>query len=166
VKRPLTVLWTFVKVVAAVFCVGWWALHVHKLDSYLGFVLPTWINVPGLILLILGGMLVLTSGGILGSNPKEFKTSGPFRYLRNPMSLGAVMLMTGLGLYEQSISILLLGLALFLFFHLDIIYREEPGLERRFGKRYQQYKRSTNRWLPRFGGGKQNRHLNTSSRPR
>jgi protein-S-isoprenylcysteine O-methyltransferase Ste14 len=157
VKRPLTVPWTLAKVVAAVFCVGWWAMHVQKLDSYLGFVLPTWIKGPGLILLILGGVLVLTSGGILGSNPKEFKTSGPFRYLRNPMSLGGVMLMTSLGLYEQSISVLLLGLVLFLFFHLDIIYREEPELERRFGKSYHRYKQSTNRWLPKFGWGKHNR---------
>jgi len=48
------------------------------------------------------------------------------------MSLGAVTLMMGLGLYEASISVLLLALLLFLFPHLVVIYVEEPGLERRW----------------------------------
>ena len=75
---------------------------------------------------------------------------GPFRYVRNPMSLGAVTLMMGLGLYEESISVLLLALLLFLFLHLVVIYVEEPGLERRFGESYRQYRQSVNRWLPGF----------------
>ena len=164
VKQPLTVIWTLAKVVTAVSCVGWCALHVRKFDPYFGFVLPNWTRVPGLILLILGGILVLTCGGILSTRgfgtpgdrffPKEFVVFGPFRYLRNPMSLGAVTLMMGLGLYKESISILLLGLLLFLFFDFVVIYVEEPGLERRFGKSYQQYRQSVNRWLPRFGRGR------------
>jgi protein-S-isoprenylcysteine O-methyltransferase Ste14 len=92
---------------------------------------------------------------------REFVTSGPFRYVRNPMCLGALTLMMGLGLYEKSISVLLLGLLLFLFFHGDVVYWEEPALEKRFGKSYRQYRQSTNRWLPRFACRKHNRRLNT-----
>ena len=79
---------------------------------------------------------------------------GPFRYLRNPMSLGAVIAMLGLGLYESSVLILLLALALFLFFHVIVVCVEEPGLEKRFGESYRDYKRSVNRWLPKLGGNK------------
>ena len=86
--------------------------------------------------------------------PKEFVAFGPFRYIRNPMSLGAVILMLGFALYESSISILLLAAALFLFFHLIVVYVEEPGLEKRFGESYQEYRRSVNRWLPKFGGNR------------
>jgi protein-S-isoprenylcysteine O-methyltransferase Ste14 len=41
-------------------------------------------------------------------------------------------------------------LILFAFIHLIVVYVEEPGLEKRFGESYLQYKRSVNRWLPRF----------------
>ena len=145
--------------------VGWCASHLRRWDPYLGVSLPTWSRAPGLIFLISGGLLVLACGGILSTRgiletpghrffPKEFVVFGPFRYIRNPMSLGAVILMLGLGLYESSVSILLLALALFLFFHLVVVYVEEPGLEKRFGESYRDYKRSVNRWLPKFGGNK------------
>jgi protein-S-isoprenylcysteine O-methyltransferase Ste14 len=62
--------------------------------------------------------------------------------------------MTGLGLYESSGCILLLAAVLFLFFHWLVVYLEEPGLERRFGDSYRDYKRSVNRWLPKFTGNK------------
>ncbi len=84
--------------------------------------------------------------------PKEFVAFGPFRYLRNPMSLGAVIFMVGLGLYESSVSILLFAAAMFLFLHLLVVYVEEPGLERRFGESYREYKRTINRWFPKSGG--------------
>jgi protein-S-isoprenylcysteine O-methyltransferase Ste14 len=152
-------------VAIAVLLIGWGALHLRRWDPYLGVPLPTWSRTPGLIFLISGGLLVLACGGILGTRgiletpgdrffSKEFVTFGPFRYLRNPMSLGGVILMMGLGLYESSVSILVFALALFLFLHLLVVYVEEPGLEKRFGGSYQTYKRSVNRWLPKFGGKK------------
>jgi len=114
-----------------------------------------------LIVLIAGGLLVLACGGILSTRgilarkgrlfPKEFVAFGPFRYVRNPMSLGLVILMLCLGLYESSIAVLLFAVGLFLLLHLVVIYVEEPGLEKRFGESYRDYKRSVNRWLPKFG---------------
>lgn len=67
------------------------------------------------------------------------------------MSMGGVILMLGLGLYESSVSILLLASALFLLMHMIVVYMEEPGLEKRFGESYRHYKGSVNRWLPKFG---------------
>ncbi len=164
-KRPAQVSWALAKVAIVVLFVGWCALHLRIWDPYLGVSLPAWTRIPGLIFLISGGLLVLACGGILGTRgiletpgdrffPKEFVAFGPFRYLRNPMSLGAVILMLGLGLYESSVSILLLALALFLFIYVIVVYVEEPGLEKRFGESYRDYKRSVNRWLPKFGSNK------------
>src|SRR5271166_6203698 len=159
-KKGVIVFWALVKVAAAVLFIGWCALHLRTWDPYFNVVLPTWIWVPGVVLLVFGGFLVLTCGGILSTRkfgrsgdrffPKEFVTIGPFRYLRNPMSLGALALMLGLGLYDRSVSLLLLSLILFVFIHLIVVYVEEPGLEKRFGESYLQYKRSVNRWLPSF----------------
>jgi len=165
VEKPTLVVWTLAKVSISVLFAGWCALHLRRWDPYLGVSLPAWTRTLGLIFLIAGGVLVLLCGGILSTRgiyempgdrffPKEFVAFGPFRYLRNPMSLGGVILMTGLGLYQSSASILLLAAALFLFLHLMVVYVEEPGLEKRFGESYRVYKRLVNRWLPRFGSNK------------
>jgi protein-S-isoprenylcysteine O-methyltransferase Ste14 len=145
---------------AAVLFIGWCVLHVRGFDPYLGLVFPIWTKALGIVLLGLGGIAVLMSGKSLSTSrigtrddrlfPKEFVASGPFRYVRNPMSLGAVTLMFGLGLYVGSASVLVAGLLLFLIFHMVVIYGEEPGLEKRFGESYKQYKQSVNRWLPKF----------------
>jgi protein-S-isoprenylcysteine O-methyltransferase Ste14 len=161
-KKLGLVFWAVARVTIVVLLAGWGALYLRKWDRHLGFWLPSWCRLPGLILLIGGGVLVLICGGILGTRgiletpgdrlfPKDFMAFGPFRYVRNPMSLGAVVLVLGLGLYESSASILLLALALFLVLHVIVVRVEEPGLERRFGQSYRDYKRSVNRWLPKLG---------------
>lgn len=162
-KQPLMVVWGLAKVTTVWICIGWCTLQIRKLDSYSPFAVPARTRVPGLILVVLGSILVLTCGGILSTRwdaeplpirgrffPREFVAFGPFRYVRNPMSLGAVMLMLGFGLYERSISVILAGLLLFGFLHLIVVCVEEPGLEKRFGASYQRYKQSVNRWLPRI----------------
>jgi protein-S-isoprenylcysteine O-methyltransferase Ste14 len=164
-NRPMLVLWTLAKVALSVLFVGWGALYFRRWNPYLGVSLAAWTWRPGLIFLIFGGVLVFACGGILSTRgiyetpgdrlfPREFVAFGPFRYLPNPMSLGGVILMAGLGLYESSGCILLLAAVLFLFFHLLVVYMEEPGLARRFGESYRDYQRSVNRWLPKFTGNK------------
>jgi protein-S-isoprenylcysteine O-methyltransferase Ste14 len=46
-----------------------------------------------------------------------------------------------------------LGLIAFLFFainHVYFILSEEPGLEKRFGQEYLEYKKNVPRWIPRL----------------
>jgi protein-S-isoprenylcysteine O-methyltransferase Ste14 len=44
----------------------------------------------------------------------------------------------------------LLAAVFFLVNHVYFILSEEPGLEKRFGESYRQYKASVPRWLPRL----------------
>jgi protein-S-isoprenylcysteine O-methyltransferase Ste14 len=81
--------------------------------------------------------------------PKDFLVRGPFRFVRNPMSLAAVILLLGIALWSRSTLTLGLTLAFFGLFHLVIVRVEEPGLERRFGESYRTYKCNVPRWLPR-----------------
>jgi protein-S-isoprenylcysteine O-methyltransferase Ste14 len=67
--------------------------------------------------------------------------------------IGGLALLVGFGLWERSISMLLLALVLWLAVHVFVVYLEEPGLESRFGASYLEYKKSVNRWLPKRGGG-------------
>jgi protein-S-isoprenylcysteine O-methyltransferase Ste14 len=106
-----------------------------------------------MVLLLVGGVVVLLCGGMLstpGMIPTKFVVLGPFRYVRNPMSLGGVTMMLGLALFCRSISILLFSAILFLALHGLVVFWEEPLLEKRFGESYLQYEHSVNRWLPTF----------------
>ena len=152
-SRLPVVIWTIARVVSAVLLVGWASLHLRLLDGFIGFVLPEWIKPAGMVLLLVGGADVLLCGGMLstpGIIPTKFVVDGPFRYLRNPRSLGAVTMMFGLALFYRSASVLLLCVILFLFMHGIVVFVEEPYLEKRFGESYVQYKNSVNRWLPTF----------------
>ncbi len=157
-KSPTVVWWTVAKVAIVLSFGGWCALFVRKFDLYFPFELPGLCRPVGIALMIIGGALALACGAILSTRgigapgdrlfPKEFVAFGPFRYVRNPMSLGAVTLLGGLAFFERSPSMLLLTALLFVFLHAVVVLVEEPGLEKRFGGSYRSYKQSVNRWLP------------------
>ena len=143
---------------------GWIALRVRALDHRIGVSLPAAVQIPGAILALLGAILGLACAVVFVSRgrgtpaifdaPRVFVAVGPYRYVRNPMYIGGLMLLAGLGLCERSISILLMALLLFLVVHLFVLFYEEPTLTRQFGSSYQEYLRAVHRWIPRWRGGR------------
>jgi len=81
--------------------------------------------------------------------PKKLVVQGLYRYVRNPMYLGALVLLLGEALALQSEAILQWTVAWFLGINAVVIFYEEPTLRRRFGESYEQYRRSVGRWIPR-----------------
>jgi protein-S-isoprenylcysteine O-methyltransferase Ste14 len=80
--------------------------------------------------------------------PKLFIASGPYRFSRNPMILGVMLLLLSEAIVFTSIKLLLWCI---LFTAINLLYiplMEEKGLERRFGAEYLNYKRLTPRWIP------------------
>jgi protein-S-isoprenylcysteine O-methyltransferase Ste14 len=74
-------------------------------------------------------------------------TSGPYRFTRNPMYLGMVVLYAALALSLGVIwAMAFLPLVIFAVDRL-VIAREEPYLEAKFGEQYRQYKGRVRRWL-------------------
>jgi protein-S-isoprenylcysteine O-methyltransferase Ste14 len=74
---------------------------------------------------------------------------GPYRYVRNPMMIGVMLILLAEALLLQSWGIFL-WFAVFLI--LNIIYlprSEEKGLEARLGEAYRVYKANVPRWIPR-----------------
>jgi protein-S-isoprenylcysteine O-methyltransferase Ste14 len=140
---------------------GWLALSVRQYDVSLGVTLPAVLSIPGTILMILGGALVLSCGATFVARgqgtpapfdpPRKFVATGPYRWARNPMYVGGLALFIGFGLWHRSISILILSGVVTCCLHLFVLLIEEPGLERRFGESYLEYKRTVRRWLPRRG---------------
>ncbi|MFQ5890359.1 MAG: methyltransferase family protein [Gemmatimonadota bacterium] len=139
---------------------GWVALSVRRFDPSFGFRLPTGARPLGVAFMALGGALVLLCVGFFATRgrgtpapfdpPREFVAVGPYRWVRNPMYIGGLGLLGGFGLWHRSLSILLFTLLLALMMHLFVVLYEEPGLERRFGTSYLEYKKSVHRWLPRW----------------
>lgn len=81
--------------------------------------------------------------------PREFVASGLYRFVRNPMYVGALLILLGEALFFQSGWILLYASLIWLALHGFVVLFEEPQLERRFGDSYARYKAVTPRWLPR-----------------
>lgn len=75
---------------------------------------------------------------------------GPYRFVRNPMISGVLMTLLGEAVAFGSSGIFIWFLLFLLVNHLYFIYSEEPGLARRFGEEYLEYKRNVPRWIPRM----------------
>jgi protein-S-isoprenylcysteine O-methyltransferase Ste14 len=85
--------------------------------------------------------------------PTQLVVRGLYRYVRNPMYLGAFTLLLGeAALFESSV-VLLYAVAWFAIVNLIVLFYEEPVLHRRFGDSYERYLRSVNRWVPARPGG-------------
>ena len=83
---------------------------------------------------------------------------GPFKYCRNPMTLGTIMAYSGIAILVGSFTALLFVLLFFLALLAYLKLVEEKELELRFGQEYLDYKKDTPFILPvRFGIGKKAR---------
>ena len=141
---------------------GWLTGYLRPIDASLGVELPRWSQIPGLVAIVAGAALVLLCGVMLSTRgigtlrgeewfmPRDFVATGPFRFVRNPMSLGGAVFVTGIALWHRSVLGLGLAAVLLLVFHLVAVRLEEPGLEKRFGESYRTYKRHVPRWIPRI----------------
>jgi protein-S-isoprenylcysteine O-methyltransferase Ste14 len=81
--------------------------------------------------------------------PKQLVVGSLFRYTRNPMYLGAVLVLFGEAVFFESMAILLYAVFMWVFFHLFVVYYEEPKLKETFGEAYRKYLETVPRWLPR-----------------
>ena len=80
--------------------------------------------------------------------PRRLVTQGPYRFVRNPMYLGAIAALGGGALFYHSFFILIYAGLFFAATHLFVIACEEPALRRSFGAEYEAYCQSTPRWRP------------------
>jgi len=74
---------------------------------------------------------------------------GPYRHMRNPMISAVLFMVAGQALIWGSWLTGALALFFFTVNHVYFILSEEPGLEKRFGESYREYKAHVPRWLPR-----------------
>jgi protein-S-isoprenylcysteine O-methyltransferase Ste14 len=82
--------------------------------------------------------------------PRRLVIAGPYRWVRNPMYIGAGAALLGAALFFQSVALAGYALLFLLITHLFVLFYEEPHLRRVFGQPYDDYLRTVRRWIPRW----------------
>jgi protein-S-isoprenylcysteine O-methyltransferase Ste14 len=82
--------------------------------------------------------------------PKELVVTGFYRYVRNPIYIGVMLIFLAHFLWFGYWKLLLYAVLSLLGVHFFIVLYEEPALKRRFGAAYEEYLKRVPRWIPRF----------------
>jgi protein-S-isoprenylcysteine O-methyltransferase Ste14 len=79
-------------------------------------------------------------------------TTGIFSHCRNPLYVGNILILSGLGVASNSLIFMAIATPLFLFFYQAIVMAEENFLRNKFGQGFDEYCSKVNRWIPNFFG--------------
>src|SRR5208282_6695476 len=121
-----------------------------RILAWAGIVRPAvfeWPQIVGLLIGTLGAALALWCVGAFAwigkgtpapfDPPRRLVIRGPYRFVRNPMYIGAALALTGAALFYESWPLLAYTGLFFLATHLFVIWYEEPTLGRTFGQEYE-----------------------------
>jgi protein-S-isoprenylcysteine O-methyltransferase Ste14 len=114
-------------------------------------------SVPAAIVLAIAGIVLAMWGGATFSragtelNPAsqsnaKLVTNGPFRYTRNPMYSGVVLVSLAIDLFFGTLPFFIATLLLFLLINGTFIPFEEAKMERQYGAEFRAYKSGVRRW--------------------
>ena len=130
-------------------------LYIHNIVTisiallYFGII----FLVIGLIIFILAVRLfiLIGNGTIMPWDPtKKLIVVSLYRYVRNPMILSLIIIQSGEALLFASYGIAILLVLNYVINTIYFINSEEPGLEKKFGQEYIEYKKNVPRWIPRL----------------
>jgi protein-S-isoprenylcysteine O-methyltransferase Ste14 len=119
---------------------------------------PLALRILGVIVLVAGAALVLETTARFAlqgrgtpapwAPPERFVERGSYRFVRSPMYLGVLLLIVGQALLLGREILFAWAAVAWLIFELSLVLWEEPGLRRRFGASYDDYRRRVRRWVP------------------
>lgn len=107
----------------------------------------------GMILVIWANYALLHIGKISLRNrepmqrPSNLVMVGPFRYTRNPIYLGCLLMLLGLVIVWSSVVTAFLTILVYIIFRHIFIKKEEIILEEEFGDDYRDFKKRVGRWF-------------------
>jgi protein-S-isoprenylcysteine O-methyltransferase Ste14 len=130
-----------------------WLLTRWKADPQ-----PLALKFLGVLVLAAGGVLVLETTARFAlqgrgtpapwAPPERFVERGSYRFVRSPMYLGVILLILGQALLLGREILFGWAVVAWLIFEVSLVTWEEPGLRRRFGDSYEDYRRRVRRWIP------------------
>lgn len=108
---------------------------------------------PGLLLGFSGLLIRTWAAGHLRKH-QELTVSGPYRWTRNPLYLGSLIMGTGLCIASGIYWLLIGFIPIFLAVYLPVMQREELELKGSEGNRYKEYQKSVPLFFPRIPRGR------------
>jgi protein-S-isoprenylcysteine O-methyltransferase Ste14 len=84
---------------------------------------------------------------LIGEEPTVVVRQGIYRISRNPMYVGVLTAIFGQAILYRSRAVAIYGLTAWVFFHLVVVFLEEPHLRATRGDEYARYCRQSPRWL-------------------
>ncbi|TZF83888.1 isoprenylcysteine carboxylmethyltransferase family protein [Pedobacter sp. BS3] len=78
---------------------------------------------------------------------EDLVTQGIFNHCRNPLYVGNILMLTGVGILSNSVLYLVIFIPLFLFIYQAIVLAEENFLRHKFGQQFDAYCSRVNRWF-------------------
>lgn len=117
--------------------------------SYLA--IPMWVTGSLIILSCFRDFVVKGRGTPVPADPpKELVVTGFYRYIRNPIYVGALLIFLGHFLWFGKWALLMYAVISLIGVHLFVVYYEEPKLKKRFGRAYEEYLQQVPRWIPKM----------------
>lgn len=111
----------------------------------------------GAIVMVAGTVIVLAcvlrfategEGTLSPLDPtKKLVVRGLYRYSRNPMYVGMMLILVGEAVFWWSGAMVIYAVIVFVGFNLFILLHEEPRCRRVFGAEYDQYCQTVRRWV-------------------
>ena len=160
-RNILRLLSSFIAPVLLCFVLPYFLIRFeHRITGYSMFATSILLWVIGLVLCASGlGLAIVTirmfiligDGTIMPWDPtRGLIVASLYSRVRNPLILSLFILLIGEAILFVSYGIALVAILFFVINTIYFIYSEEPGLERRFGEEYIEYKKNVPRWIPRL----------------
>jgi protein-S-isoprenylcysteine O-methyltransferase Ste14 len=149
--------WIFILFYAALFIPSWPLFSESQFGTYY-YIWPICI---GLFITVLGqlirgltiGLAYIVRGGKGGKPYAEgLVTEGIFNHCRNPLYVGNILMLLGVGILANSLVYVAIVIPVFLFVYQAIVLAEEHFLRGKFGPGFDQYCSKVNRWWPDLSG--------------
>ncbi len=144
--------WVFIPLYLALFIP---AAEIVPLEQHY---LTLWL---GLFITILGQIIRWATVGLAyiergGKDKKVYAsslvTTGIFSHCRNPLYVGNILKLAGMGLLANSLIYVSVFIPAFLFIYQAIVLAEENFLRAKFGEEFNTYCQQANRWFPKLSG--------------
>jgi protein-S-isoprenylcysteine O-methyltransferase Ste14 len=130
-----------------------------EMDALWPALLPGWVRPIAWILFVPGSALIIWAAvtlakhsgasGAPGDPTKKLVTTGPYRWMRNPIYAGDALLVFGVAFFTHSPTLLIVAFLLLPCMDLFVRRVEEPHTEQRFGDAYREYQQRIPRWIPK-----------------
>jgi protein-S-isoprenylcysteine O-methyltransferase Ste14 len=120
-----------------------------------------WPIIIGLLVTVSGqlirgltiGLAYIIRGGKEGKvYAEKLVTTGIFNHCRNPLYVGNILMLLGVGILSNSLLYVAVIMPLFLLIYQAIVLAEENFLRSKFGESFDNYCSRVNRWIPSVKG--------------